>query len=351
MLKFTKFGLILALACSTNAISEQNRGLCPEILEAAGIDTGLSSSELRELYRNMNSKGTFDLQERNEIVQTVVHQGKSSVNFKIQIEEYSPTQASPTKSIKIDCPVAKDWHFINLPRVALTTPPTILDVEDLDSPFKPSRLIKSGVRLYKYFPESPDFFSINLLWYLSLLESDNAIDLPDFMKNKKHSNEDLTIKDEKRPVRGIRFATSKSFGNIWYLLTKKSNSEIRDLNFLPMLGKDSPFLNGTGFSDKIASLEHLEYFNSLSGTVIPCESILAKEYRANCYNYNAQLNPELWDSLKGGETVYLQALIPLSRGYLLQTYQIDSLQDKSPNLVKQEFKADLNEFKIPDEIF
>ena len=234
----------------------------------------------------------------------------------------------------------------------LVKPALVKDEIELDLVGKPSFAIKNGVRLIKLFPDTNDFISINLFWNIDSVLGALPSTLPKALANSANTVETSKVLDNRFPVRGVRMSPTKTFGNVWYLLTKNTIANIGKLEFLTN-SEDSLSAHKTysEFAKGSATLESLDFYDSLNQKFIPCSHILAKDYEANCYNFNSQLNPDLWKLIKSGERFYVQLIVPLENGFILQTYAVGGLESQEPALIQQTFENDLLKYNIQNKFF
>ncbi|RYZ52841.1 MAG: hypothetical protein EOP07_18880 [Proteobacteria bacterium] len=287
--------LLLAITTSLTAYGQTAKTLCPKVLNASGINTGLTAENLSGLYETMDASGAFNVLPEKDLSSFVVE-------------------------------------------------PEVLG--------KPSFASRSGVRLVKLFPDSEDFVSINLFWTIDSHESLVPNNWPKILTSSKTTVQHSKLLDPKFPVRGIRISASKTFGNVWYLLTRNSIESIGKLEFLTNPSDSiGSRMSYEELAKNSATLESLEFYDSANGKFIPCNQVLAKDYDSNCYNFNSQLNPNLWKTLRDGETFYMQMILPLEKGYLLQTYEIGGSEENVPKLIQQKYESNLSKFKISADFF
>ncbi|RYZ89538.1 MAG: hypothetical protein EOP04_06575, partial [Proteobacteria bacterium] len=313
-----KFGLLttvlLSISFAPFAYAQSAKTLCPKVLNAAGVSTGLSQESLRDLYDSMDSAGTFNILPVNEIERISITPGQKSSAFKINIEEVKLSGGSETKKLSIECPIVRDWKIATLPIIQLTTPAVVKDEIEPEVFGKTAFAIRNGVRLIKLFHDSSDFVSVSLFWNVDSEIGEVPSPLPKVLANSENSIESLKILDPRFPIRGLRISTTRSFGNVWYLLTKNTIANLGKLEFLTNSEESiSAHSSYAEFAKGSVTLESLDFYDSINSKFIPCTQILAKDYNANCYNFNTQLNPNLWKILRAGEAFFVQFLVPLEK--------------------------------------
>lgn len=344
--------IILMMTTSLTAYAQTAKTLCPRVLNASGVNTGLSPENLSALYETMDSSGTFKVLSEQDVSTVLVEPAKNSSSYKIEIEEIKASGSASVKKISVVCPIVRDWQITAIPNVDLIKPSQVKDEVEAEVFGKPSFASRSGVRLVKLFHDSDDFVSINLFWNVDSQESIVPENLPKFLTSSKTSILHPKLLDDKYPVRGIRISATKTFGNVWYLLTKRSLETMGKLEFLTNPSDSiSTRASFEELAKNSATLESLEFYDSVNGKFIPCNQVLAKDYDANCYNFNSQLNPNLWKTLRAGEAFYAQMILPLDKGYLIQTYEIGGGEASTPKLIEQNYEPNLLKLKIPSDSF
>ncbi|RZA13041.1 MAG: hypothetical protein EOP10_30410, partial [Proteobacteria bacterium] len=177
--------LLFAITTSLTAYAQTAKTLCPKVLNASGVNTGLTAENLSGLYETMDASGAFKVLPEKDLSSFVVEAGKTASTYKIEIEEIKSSGIAPSKKVSILCPIVLDWQITALPDIELLKPKQVKDEVEPEAIGKPSFASRSGVRLVKLFPDSEDFVSINLFWTIDSQESLVPNNLPKFLTSAK----------------------------------------------------------------------------------------------------------------------------------------------------------------------
>lgn len=337
------FPFFIGLMFSNISYSQTLKDLCFPILETAKINTGYNKEQFKEMNDYLSKREDIDLD------LDIKPQNKST--YKIKIEEVKEGKESIAKKLDLNCDVVSVWSVNALPKFSLKKSNAIKDLRDPELAGSTISMIRNGLKLTRFFHDSKEFFSISLLWNSFLEKSQSEFQLPSFIDDHNSTRRDLTPSVSKYPVKGLRFSTTGKFGNIWYLVTPKAIEAIGDGEFLSPLAShetlDDSLLDVTSRS---ATVDFLEYYDSLNRQSYFCSDILAKSKEDNCYHFNYLINPDLWDRMEKRETVWIQMIVELSEGYLIQTYSLGGDETSDLKLLSQQYESDLSKFNIPTDL-
>lgn len=340
------FLILLLGSFATTAIAQAKKNLCPQILSASDITPEFSEDELTEYFASLDQGGLVKAIPDGLITQSVIHPGEKTSRYSIRIEEVNPKTGTVNKTLNIECPIVREWKVDDLPSLEFRR------WEGLDGEREPPRpaqakiLERNGLRVVKFFHDSDDYYSISLHWDLYVSSKSRVTQWPSFVKDADVKRTQLKIDPSKIPVRALRLSTSAKFGNVWYVLTDNALKKIGSLEFL------SPHDEGIDVEARreLASIDFLDYYDTLNSRFFPCRHILGKSEEQNCFFYNSTLHPKLLQTMESSEAIWIQIVLQLDRGYLVQTYRLGEKPDADPALVEQIYAKDLSQFKIDPEI-
>lgn len=350
MIKMRKLILTFSLMSSTHSFAQSASTLCPAILESARIQTSYSKKQLAEVIGLLTKEKDSPVESIEDIETKRISALDKSV-FRVSIEQLDSKTNTITSKMAIDCPTAKSWKLQTLPDISLQKPKNVKDAKDPIFANEKASLIRNGLRLTRFFGDLEEYFSITLFWNVFSQSSKAPSDLPSFFDSENVSHEVLSLGSAQHPVRGLRFSTTGKFGNVWYLATKKALSQMKEHSFLdPIVSEEQLTESFANLTARTLSTSSLEIYDSVNRKFFQCSDILAKERDGNCLHYNYQLNPQLWEYLEKGESVWMQIIVELSTGYLIQTYTLDGSDNSNPTLIKQKYAENLEELNIPQNL-
>ena len=222
-----KLKYVLAICSLSSIVGQKSFALsakqaCPQILEASGVNLGISKEILYDQFKHWNEDGTFDFEQKSELTTYFIKSGKDTSNYKISVEEIKSAGSVGTKKLEIDCPVVKSWEATSLPVVQVTKPSAVLDNVDKEFPGAVASITRDGLEIIKLFPGKEKFFTLTLYWRVLTNESQTL--WPKLITDSKTTYlKNEIAENERLPVKGVRISTTENFGNIWYLLTREIN--------------------------------------------------------------------------------------------------------------------------------
>lgn len=333
-------------AFASSAMAQTKKSLCPKILSASNLSAEFHEQELTEYFAELDQGTLVKAIPDAKLTQSVLYPGEKSIHYSVRIEEVNSKTGAVVKALNLNCPVVKDWSVDVLPSVEFRKWEGLTGSQEPARPGQAQVFERSGLRVVKFFQDSADYYSISLLWDLYPVSKPTVTPLPSFVKDAQVKRTDLKIDPSRIPVRALRISTSGKFGNVWYVLTDEALRKVGSLDLL------SPHdeRNGPETRRELASIDFLDYYDSLNARFFPCSHILGKTEDQNCFFYNSTLHPQLLQIMDSTESIWVQIVLQLDRGFVVQTYRLGEKVDADPTLVEQIYAKDLSQFNISAEI-
>lgn len=333
------------------AIAQVKESICAEFLVASTLETGLSPDGLREYFR-LGDRETL-VQSIPDVTHTLgrLSPGVAMVHYKIRVDEISLSTGQSRERLTIDCPIVKDWTLDVLPKLLFRKWSGLRDQTDPDQLGQAKTLIRSGLKIVKFFHDSEQYYSISLLWDLSSLGSDERVNLPSFVNRSQVRRNVLSLDSSRVAAKALRMSTTGKFGNVWFLLTPEALKRVGNLEMLSALSPETAQSIEVGTLGRgSASIDFLDYYDTLNKRFYPCHHLLAKVKDLNCFYFNSVLYPDLLRQMEESKKIWVQVILKLDKGYLIQTYVLGDQADEEPSLIEQSYELELSKFGISSDL-
>jgi hypothetical protein len=326
------------------------KSLCPSILIGSGIKLDTTVDYVNKLYQELLPDGTFGFLKVPAVQEYVARLSQEQKNYNLQIDVKESGSQETLKTMELQCPLPMKWDIWKLPKIDLVKPNGVLDGSTKS--YRRFGLMFSSFDIYH---EDTRRIAIFLFWrYRALLNND--MKLPPQLDSSSSIVRELNI-DKRRstPLLGVRLGKSpKLFTGLWHVSSDKKIAELNKLvngNIFTDISLEPEFegYDAVAASKVTLDLDHLNRFNTDIQRYIPCEDINGAPPEEDCLAMNMVDYGSLVEAIKTGDPIYVQLLLKLDRGFLLQTYEL--LPDTPIRLFDQKFVERTETLRLPEVIF
>lgn len=326
------------------------KSLCPSILTGSGIKLDATADYVNKLYQDLLADGTFGFLKVPAVQEYVARLSQEQKNYHLQISVKESGSQETLKTMDLQCPLPTRWDIWQLPKISLVKPNGVLDGSTKS--YRRSGLMFSSFDIYH---DDTRRIAVFLFWRYQAL-SNNVMKFPPQLDSSSSIVRDLNI-DKRRstPLLGVRLSKSpKLFTRIWHVSSDKKIAELSKLvsgNIFTDISLEPEFedYDSVAASKVTLDLDHFTRFNTDTQRYIPCEDINSTSPEEDCLAMNMLHYGSLIEAIKIGEPIYVQLLLKLDHGFMLQTYEL--LPDTPIKLFDQKFVERTETLRLPEVIF